>query len=161
MRAKSKKQAGGRNLDIVVKVMIIIIVVLAAILIALYFLGKRADKKQAESQKQMEAVSQRMTMLIIDKKKMRITQSGLPEIVIKETPWYLKRSKVPIVKAKVGPRVVTLMCDSKIFDQVPTKKEVKATVSGIYITAVQGIRGPLEKQTKPKKKGLLSRLSGR
>ena len=29
---------------------------------------------------------------------------------------------------------MTLMCDSQIFPLIPVKKEVKATVSGIYIT---------------------------
>ena len=34
---------------------------------------------------------------------------------------------------------------------IPLKKEVKATISGIYITDVRGVRGPLE-QPKPKEK---------
>ena len=40
---------------------------------------------------------------------------------------------MPIVKAKIGPRVMSLMCDPKVFDQIPIKAEVKAEVSGIYI----------------------------
>ena len=44
---------------------------------------------------------------------------------------------------------MTLVCDAKIYDMVPVKKEVKATVSGIYITEVKGVRGALEA---PKKK---------
>lgn len=51
---------------------------------------------------------------------------------------------------------MTLMCDSKVFPLIPVKKEVKATVSGIYITAVRGLRGPLE--VPQKKKGFLARL---
>ena len=47
---------------------------------------------------------------------------------------------------------MTLMCDAKIFDLIPIKKEVKATVSGIYITAVKGVRGPLEAPEKDKEK---------
>ena len=39
------------------------------------------------------------------------------------------------------------------------KKEVKATVSGIYITAVRGLRGPLE--APQKKKGFFARLRGK
>ena len=57
----------------------------------------------------------------------------------------MRRSKMPIVKAKVGPRVMSLIADDAIFDMIPVKKEVKATVSGIYITKVAGLRGPLEK----------------
>ena len=55
-------------------------------------------------------------------------------------------------KAKVGPRVMTLMCDAKIFDLIPIKKEVKATVSGIYITAVKGVRGTTRGSGKSKEK---------
>ena len=40
---------------------------------------------------------------------------------------------------------MSLIADEQIFDEIPLKKEVKASVSGIYITAVRGIRGPLEK----------------
>ena len=40
---------------------------------------------------------------------------------------------------------MTLIADEAIFEEIPVKKEVKATVSGLYITAVKGLRGPLEK----------------
>ena len=84
-------------------------------------------------------------MLVIDKKRMPLKESGLPQMVIDQTPKMMRRAKLPIVKAKVGPRIMTLICDAAIFDQIPVKKEVKATVSGIYITKVTGVRGPLEK----------------
>lgn len=99
----------------------------------------------------MEAMKQTMTMLIIDKKIMPIKQSGLPQVVIDQTPKLMRRSKLPIVKAKVGPRIMTLVADNKIYDLIPVKKEVKAVVSGIYIMDVKGIRGPLEAPA-PKKK---------
>ena len=69
-------------------------------------------------------------------------------MVIDQTPKMMRRAKLPIVKAKVGPRIITLICDAAIFDQIPVKKEVKATVSGIYITGVRGIRGSLEQPEK-------------
>lgn len=130
-------------------IVLIVIAVLAAILGLLYYFGRKAEKKQAAQQEQMEAMKQTVTMLIIDKKRMRIKDSGLPQMVIDQTPKMMRRTKLPIVKAKIGPRIMTLICDAQIFDQIPLKKEVKATVSGIYITGVRGIRGPLEQ---PKKK---------
>ena len=139
-------------------IMLIVIVILAGVLVALYFLGKKAEKKQAEQQEQMEAIKQTVSMLIIDKKKMRLKDAGLPQMVIDQTPKLMRRAKMPIVKAKVGPRIMTLVCDGAIFDQIPVKKEVKATVSGIYITGVRGIRGSLETQTKKKKKGFWGKL---
>ncbi len=133
------------------KILLIILVILTVVLIVLYFLGKRAEKKQAEQQEKIDAAAQNMTMLVIDKKRMRLKEAGFPAIVVESTPKYLRRSKVPVVKAKVGPRIMTFMCDEQIFDMVPVKKEIKATVSGIYITAVRGLRGPLEVPQKKKK----------
>ena len=122
-------------------VLLVILVVLIIACVVLYFLGKKAEKKQAEQQEQLDAVAQTVSMLIIDKGKMKLKDSGLPQIVIDNTPKYLRRSKVPVVKAKVGPRITTLMCDAQIYPLIPVKKEVKATVSGIYITGVKGVRG--------------------
>ena len=134
-------------------VLLVILVVLIVACIALYFLGKRAEKKQAEQQEQLDAVKQTVSMLIIDKGRIRLKDAGFPPIVLENTPKYLRRSKVPVVKAKVGPKVMTLMCDAQVYPTIPVKKEVKATVSGIYITGVKGLRGPLE--TPEKEKGIL------
>lgn len=136
--------------------LIVISVVLLAAVIALYILGKKSQKKKEEQDAQIAATAQTMSMLIIDKKKMRLKDAGLPAIVVEQTPKVLRRSKVPIVKAKVGPKVVTMICDVAVFDSIPVKKEVKAIVSGLYITGVKGLRGTLE--TKPKKKGFMARL---
>ena len=137
-------------------VLLVIALVLTAALVALYFFTKRMEKKQDAQREQMDAMAQSMSMLIIDKKRMRLKDSGLPQTVIDQSPKILRRSKVPIVKAKIGPRVMTLMCDEAIFDQVPVKKEVKAVVSGIYITAVKGLRGTVD-TTEQKKKGFWAR----
>ena len=123
-------------------VLLVILAVLIIGLIVLYFLGKKAQKKKAE---QLAAAAQTVSMLVIDKKRMRITESGLPQVVIDQTPKMMRRTKLPIVKAKVGPKVMSLIADESVFDYIPVKKEVKATVSGIYITKVTGVRGPLEK----------------
>ena len=113
------------------QVLLIILVILIAVLVVLYFLGKRAQKKQEENQAQIEAAKQTVNMLIIDKKRLRIKESGLPQMVIDQTPKLMRRTKLPIVKAKIGPRIMTMVADEKIFDLIPLKKEVKATISGI------------------------------
>ena len=132
-------------------VLITVAVVLIVAVVVLYFLGKKAQKKQAEQQEMLEANKQTVSMLIIDKKRLPIKESGLPQMVIDQTPKLMRRSKLPIVKAKVGPRIMTLVSDAAVFDLIPVKKEVKAVVSGIYIMEVRGVRGPLE--TVQKKKG--------
>ena len=129
---------------------IVLLVILAILIIAcivLYFLGKKAEKRQAEQKEKLDAAAQTMSMLIIDKGRLRLKDAGLPQIVVDNTPKYLRRSKVPVVKAKVGPKVMILMCDAEVFPLIPVKKEVKATVSGIYIT------GNKNRERKMKKDG--------
>ena len=131
-------------------VMLVIIAITIGVMVALYFMGKKAQTKKEEQDAQMAAVAQTVSMLIIDKKKMKIKDSGLPQVVIDQTPWYMRWTKLPVVKAKVGPKVMTLIADEAIFADIPVKKEVKATVSGIYITGVKGLRGALEKPAEKK-----------
>ncbi len=146
-------------MPIAVRVLLIILIVLVVALVVLYFVGRRMQKRQSAQREQMEAMKQTVSMLVIDKKMLPIKSSGLPQAVIEQTPKYLRRSKMPIVKAKVGPKVMTLIADSKVFDLIPIKKEVKATVSGIYIMDVRGVRGSLEKPP-AKKKGIRARVQG-
>ncbi|MCF0133029.1 MAG: hypothetical protein HUJ72_04110 [Blautia sp.] len=138
-------------------VLLIILVVLIGVLVALYFFGKKAQKKQEEQQAQIEASKQLISMLVIDKKRLPIKDSGLPQMVIDQTPKLMRRSKLPIVKAKVGPKIAIMIADEKVFDLIPVKKEIKAEVSGLYIVGVRGIRGSLEKPAE-KKKGLFARF---
>lgn len=138
---------------------IVLLVILALLIIGvvvLYFVGKKAQKRQEEQQAQINAAKQTVSMLIIDKKRMKIKESGLPQAVIAQTPRLMRGSKLPIVKAKIGPQIMSLVCDEKIFDMVPVKREVKATVSGIYITDVKGLHGkPIV--VEQKKKGFFKR----
>ena len=83
--------------------------------------------------------------------------TGLPQQVVEQTPKLMRRSKLPIVKAKVGPRTMNLIADEKVFDIIPLKKEVKATVSGLYITDVRAVRGSLEKPVQ-QKRGLRAKI---
>ena len=137
-------------------ILIAVMVVLIIAMVALYFFGKKQEKKQEEQQAQLKEMAQTVSLLVIDKKKMRIKEAGFPAVVLENTPKYLRRAKVPVVKAKIGPKIMSLMCEEKIFPLVPVKKEVKAVISGIYITEVKGLRGALDTPTK-KKKGLFSR----
>ena len=138
-------------------VLLCVTVVLAGSTVALYFFGKKQEKKQAEQQEQLKAMAQQVSLLVIDKKRMKLKDAGFPAVVLENTPKYLRRVKVYVVKAKVGPKIMTFMCDDKIYPLVPLKKEVKAVISGIYITDVKGIRGALD-TTPAKKKGFLARF---
>ena len=141
------------------QILIIILAAVAAVVIILYFLGKRAKKKQEAQQEQIEASKQTLSMLIIDKKKLRIKDSGLPQMVIDQTPKLMRRTKLPVVKAKVGPKIMTFIAEASVYEIIPVKKEIKATVSGLYIIGAKGIRGSLEQpKSKKKKESAFNRL---
>ncbi len=131
--------------------LLVILIVVIVLFVVLYFVGKKAQKKQAEQQQMLEANKQVVSMLIIDKKRMKIKDSGLPQIVIDQTPKMMRNSKMPIIKAKVGPQIMSLICEERIFDYVPVKKEVKAYVSGIYVLDVKGLHGKSEPRPEKKK----------
>ena len=106
-------------------VLLVIIVILAILLVVLYILGSRMQKRQAEQQTMIDASKQTVSILAIDKKKLKIGDSGLPKMVIDQTPWYMKWAKLPIVKAKIGPKVVTMIADEKVFLQLPLRTEAR------------------------------------
>lgn len=139
-------------------IVVIVILVIAIVAFAvLYFVGKRLEKKQADQQALMDSMAQTVNLMIVDKKRMRIKEAtSLPKQVMEQTPWYLKRSKIPVVKVKVGPKVMTMLCEDKLFDLLPLKTELKATVSGLYITKAKPVRGSL--LAPPKKKKFLDRF---
>jgi hypothetical protein len=140
-------------------VLIVVLVVVLGALIGLSIYGRKLQKRSEESQAQMKAGAQSVSILVIDKKRMKLTEADLPKIVVDQTPKYLRRSKVPIVKAKIGPKIMNLMCDDKIFDLIPIKKEVKAVMNGIYIMDVKGLRANLD--AKPEKQKLFARIKGK
>ena len=138
-------------------VVTVILVILLILLAVLYFFGRKLERRQRESESMLKAAEQTVSMLIIDKKKLKMKESGLPKMVIDQTPKYMFWAKVPVVKAKVGPKIMTLIADERVFQVLPVKAEVKVVVSGIYITQIKSVRGG-KLETPPKKKGFFSRF---
>lgn len=140
-------------------VTLIVVLVVTAALVALYIFGSKMQKKQEKAQADMMVGAQTYSILVIDKKKMKLKEAGFPNVVLEQTPKYLRNSKVPVVKAKIGPKVMSLMCEPKIFDLIPVKKEVKAVMNGIYIIDVKGMRGGLAE--KPEKLSFTQKIKAK
>ena len=138
------------------KIVLIVLGVILAILVVLVLVSRKMLQKQEASQAQIEASSQVISMLIIDKKRMRAKDANMPKMIADQIPKYMRLAKLPIVKAKVGPRVMTLIADEKIFDDLPVKTDVKVAVSGLYITEIKYVRGKVDMPKK--KKSLFRRL---
>lgn len=136
--------------DIVLIVMAIVVLVVAG----LYFLNRAAYKKMDEQQEMINQTKQYATIYVIDKKRDKITNVNMPAIVMNQIPWYAKHIKMYFVKAKIGPQIMTLMCDKNVFNGIPVKKNVKAEISGIYIVSFAGLKSAeeMKKIQKEKKK---------
>lgn len=142
---------------IILNVLLVLLIIAAVVLVVLYFLGNKLQKRQAEQQQMLDAAAQTVSMLVIDKKKLKLTQAGLPKMVVDQTPKYMRWTKVPVVKAKIGPKVMTLIADARVFESLPVKTEAKVVLSGIYITQIKSVRGG-SIPTPPKKKGFFARF---
>lgn len=138
-------------------ILLFVLISLCVALVVVFFIGRRMQKRQAEAQPMIDAAKQTVSILTIDKKRLRAKDSGLPKMVTDQIPWYAKRSKLPIVKAKVGAKIVTMIADDTVFDLLPVKTEAKVVISGIYIMEVKSVRGGIPPL--PKKKGFLASIT--
>lgn len=141
----------------ILHVLLVLLVIAAVVLVILYFLGSKLQKRQAEQQQMLDAAAQTVSILVIDKKKLKLAQSGLPKMVVEQTPKYMRWAKIPVVKAKIGPKVMTLIADTGVFESLPVKTEAKVVLSGIYITQIKSVRGGAI-PAPPKKKGFFARF---
>lgn len=132
----------------VLNIVLIVLGVIAVVLIVLYFLGSKLQTKQANADKAMQQMSMVVSLLVIDKQKLRVKDSGLMKQVQDAIPAYIRWRKFPIVKARIikaniagGAQVMSFICDPKVFKIIPVKTEVKVTVAGIYITKLHSAKG--------------------
>ncbi len=140
--------------------LIIIVVVIGAIFVGLYFLNKWAYKKMDTQQTMIDKMKQSMSIYVIDKKRDKITNVNMPKAVIEQMPKMYKKMKLCFVQAKIGPQIMTLICDKKLFEAIPVKKNVKAEIAGIYIVGVAGVKTEkeikaIQKEKKAKEKAEL------
>ena len=139
-------------------VLLIITIVAAIVLGIMYYFGRKMEKRQVEQQSMIDAAKQTVTIMAIDKKKMKMSESGMPQEAIDSIPWYANRMKVPVVKVKIGPKIMTMIAEEKAFAQLPLKTEAKVVISGLYITDVKSARGGLLPLSK--KKTIGQRITG-
>ncbi|MBQ9828251.1 MAG: hypothetical protein IJM62_06180 [Lachnospiraceae bacterium] len=133
-------------------VIFVVLGILVAAFTGLYFYGRKQQKKMAENAPKIEAAAQTYTILVIDKKKMRMKDADFPQSIMDAVPRLNKMAKVPIVKAKIGARIMNLISEPNLFDLIPVKQEVRASISGIYITKITAIHGTQIKDDKKAKK---------
>ncbi len=116
---------------------IILGIVAVAIGIGIYFLRKSFKKKVDDQQNLVNQHKVVQSILVLEKRKDKVSNANMPKAVIEQIPKMYKIRKVPIVKAKIGPQVMDLLCEEDIFDKLPEKKTVKVEIAGIFIAGIK------------------------
>ena len=119
---------------------IIIFVVIAIVGGAIFLLNRWASKRMVEHNSMVERTKQTTSIYVIDKKKEKMQNANFPKAIQEQIPRWNKLMKMPLVKAKIGPQIMTLMCDKQVFDALPVKKTVKVDMAGIYIVSMKGMK---------------------
>jgi len=135
-------------------ILLIVLVVVAIVVVSLYLLNKWSYKKMDENQSMIERHRQSATIFVIDKSSGRLKEGMLPKAAMDQMPWHSKMMRMYFVKAKVGPQIVTLICEKDVYAALPVKKNVKVEIAGIYISSMHGMKTKEEmKAMKNAKKG--------
>ena len=134
-------------------IIIIIFIVIVVIVAVLFFLNRWASKRLVEQQSMIERTRQPASIYVIDKKKERMQNVNFPKAVQDQIPKWNKLMKMHLVKAKIGPQIMTLMCDKEVFAVLPVKKTVKVDLAGIYIVSMKGMKSKEEMAALRKERG--------
>ena len=120
-------------------IIIIIIIALAAALFFAYRANRKAMGQMIQAQDFIDANRQTVQIFVIDKKNEKPSTSNMPKAVFEQLPKKAKAKKAFLVRAKVGPQIVTLMCDKPVYNVMPVKKNVKVDLAGMYIVSITGM----------------------
>jgi hypothetical protein len=116
---------------------LVILTVIAVFFVVYKLLKKRMQKKMDEQQVLVNQHKMPASILVLEKRKDKISNANVPRSVIEQIPKVYKIKKIPIVKAKVGPQVMDLLCDEDIFEKLPLRKTVRVDLAGIFIAGIR------------------------
>lgn len=120
-------------------IIIIALIVVAALLAGAYYLNKKTMRRMIQAQDFIDQNRMTVQAFIIDKKQEKPSATNLPKAVFDQLPKMAKMRKANLVKAKIGPQIVTPMCDKPVYEVLPVKKSLKVDIAGMYIVSVTGM----------------------
>jgi len=120
-------------------VLLLVTIIVAVVFALVFYFGRKSYSKNLEAQTFINQYKMVTPILVIDKRLEKPTTQNLPKNIYDKLPKSAHLRKMPIIKAKVGPQIVTLMCDRSIYDVLPEKKTVKVELAGIYISHIIGM----------------------
>ena len=115
---------------------IVILVVAVVAFFAFKFFAKKMKKRVADQKNIVNQHKVTTSIFVIEKKKGKLSDAKLPKQVIDQIPMLYKMRKLPLVTAKVGPQIVTLICEDNVFKKLPDKKNVRVDLAGIFIVGI-------------------------
>lgn len=115
---------------------IILAVVVAALAVGFIFLRKKYRKRVNDQESIVNQHKITTSILVLEKRKDKVVNANIPKSVIEQIPKLYKIKKMPLVKAKIGPQVMDLLCDDAVFDKLPERKTVRVELAGIFIAGV-------------------------
>lgn len=133
-------------------ILLIVLVVVGVLVAAFYFLNRWSYRKMDENQAMIDRHRQSATIFVIDKSSGRLKDGVIPKAAMDQMPWHSKMMKMYFVKAKVGPQIVTLICEKDVHAALPVKKNVKVEIAGIYISSMYGMKSKEEMKALKKAK---------
>ena len=129
---------GGTNLT-ATDIIIIVIIAVAILMFVMYRLNQKATGRMIQAQDYIDANRTTVQIFVIDKRQEKPSASNMPKQVFEQMPKRAKMRKANLIRAKVGPQIVTLMCDKPVYDVMPVKKTVKVDLAGMYIVGIKGM----------------------
>ena len=123
------------TLKLFLTVILPIIVTVAILGAGWYFTRKKLKAQQAEQARMVKQYKQTISVFVIEKKMGKISDGKFPKEVLAEVPKYLRWRKMPLVKVKAGPQIISLTCDKKVYERLPINKTIKADIAGIYLAS--------------------------
>ena len=112
-------------------ILLLVVVIVAIVVFVLYMLNRWAYKKMDSQSSMIEKTKTTQQVYVIDKRRDKI-------------PKWSKFMKMNFVQVKVGPQILTLIADKRVFDAMPLKKTVKVEIAGLYIVNIVGMKSAEE-----------------
>jgi len=157
----SDKLNAGDEIMGLIDILIIVAVVVVALVVGLYFLNRWASKRMSNQQDVMNKNRQPASIFVIDKKRDKAANVHLPKVVMDNLPRTAKLMKMYFIKAKIGPQIMTLMCDKNIFLGLQPKKNYQVELAGIYIISAKGVKSQAQLKAIAKDKRKQAKLEAR
>lgn len=140
-------------------ILLLVLIIVGIIFGVLYWLNKKASQKMGNQQELIERTKQTTSIFVLDKKRAKITEVNMPKIVTENMPKFYKFLKLNFVQAKIGPQIMTLICDKRIYNAITVKKNIKVELAGIYIVNVIGMKSKEEYKAIQKEKKAKEKLA--